>query len=176
MLPVEASIRSQVTAERLRLHHLCASGATLTALARAGAGAHATCGVSGWRTLSRDIEVAELSRGGLEKAAQQAGQASRGGHRRVHWQARIPRAIGSPRAPDIELSPNRKRSGCGWAAHRASSSSFRTSRRGCTGGPMVGYWSLPAGAVAGWGLHPLEKRRLVTAHVDSGRSVVPSVA
>src|SRR3984893_14555087 len=27
--------------------------------------------------------------------------------------------------------------------------------------------SLPAGAVAGWGLHPLEKRRLVTAHVDS---------
>src|ERR1700731_1676617 len=29
--------------------------------------------------------------------------------------------------------------------------------------------SLPAGAVAGWGLHPLEKRRLVTAHVDSGR-------
>jgi hypothetical protein len=30
--------------------------------------------------------------------------------------------------------------------------------------------SLPAGAVAGWGLRPLEKRRLVTAHVDSGRS------
>src|ERR1700722_4217774 len=28
--------------------------------------------------------------------------------------------------------------------------------------------SLPAGAVAGWGLHPLEKRRLVTAHVESG--------
>src|SRR6202521_3264895 len=28
---------------------------------------------------------------------------------------------------------------------------------------------LPAGAVAGWGLHPLEKRRLVTAHVGSGR-------
>src|SRR5438046_9161309 len=28
--------------------------------------------------------------------------------------------------------------------------------------------SLPAGAVAGWGLHPLEKRRLVAAHVDSG--------
>src|SRR4029077_8945753 len=27
--------------------------------------------------------------------------------------------------------------------------------------------SLPAGAVAGWGLHPLEKRRLVTAHVLS---------
>src|SRR5467141_4118028 len=26
--------------------------------------------------------------------------------------------------------------------------------------------SLPAGAVAGWGLHPLEKRRLVTAHVE----------
>src|SRR4029077_15052415 len=25
---------------------------------------------------------------------------------------------------------------------------------------------LPAGAVAGWGLHPLEKRRLVTAHVE----------
>src|SRR6516162_4599187 len=25
---------------------------------------------------------------------------------------------------------------------------------------------LPAGAVAGWALHPLEKRRLVTAHVD----------
>src|ERR1700756_4181533 len=24
---------------------------------------------------------------------------------------------------------------------------------------------LPAGAVAGWGLHPLEKRRLLTAHV-----------
>ena len=28
--------------------------------------------------------------------------------------------------------------------------------------------SLPAGAVAGRGLHPLETRRLVTAHVDSG--------
>src|SRR4249920_1979291 len=28
--------------------------------------------------------------------------------------------------------------------------------------------SLPAGAVAGWGLHPLEKRRLVTAHVERG--------
>src|SRR5258705_12476678 len=27
---------------------------------------------------------------------------------------------------------------------------------------------LPAGAVAGWGLHPLEKRRLVTAHVEPG--------
>ena len=25
---------------------------------------------------------------------------------------------------------------------------------------------LPAGAVAGWALHPLEKRRLVTAHVE----------
>jgi Glycosyl transferase family 2 len=30
--------------------------------------------------------------------------------------------------------------------------------------------SLPAGAVAGWGLHPLEKRRLVTAHVEGGYS------
>jgi hypothetical protein len=30
--------------------------------------------------------------------------------------------------------------------------------------------SLPAGAIAGWALHPLEKRRLVTAHVDSGHS------
>src|SRR4029077_16836886 len=30
--------------------------------------------------------------------------------------------------------------------------------------------SLPAGAVAGWGLHPLEKRRLVTAHVETGPS------
>src|SRR5438045_3426769 len=29
---------------------------------------------------------------------------------------------------------------------------------------------LPAGAVAGRGLHPLEKRRLVTAHVGSGPS------
>src|ERR1700675_2431792 len=29
---------------------------------------------------------------------------------------------------------------------------------------------LPAGAFAGWALHPLEKRRLVTAHVDSGPS------
>jgi len=27
---------------------------------------------------------------------------------------------------------------------------------------------LPAGAVAGWGLHPQEKRRLVTAHTRSG--------
>src|SRR5262249_4414575 len=26
---------------------------------------------------------------------------------------------------------------------------------------------LPAGAIAGWGLHPLEKRRLVTAHAES---------
>src|ERR1700758_3666818 len=30
--------------------------------------------------------------------------------------------------------------------------------------------SLPAGAIAGWGLHPLEKRRLVTAHVETGPS------
>src|SRR5208282_5937849 len=29
---------------------------------------------------------------------------------------------------------------------------------------------LPAGAIAGWALHPLENRRLVTAHVDSGHS------
>ena len=29
---------------------------------------------------------------------------------------------------------------------------------------------LPAGAIAGRALHPLEKRRLVTAHVESGRS------
>jgi hypothetical protein len=29
---------------------------------------------------------------------------------------------------------------------------------------------LPAGAVAGWALHPLEKRRLYTAHVEYGRS------
>src|SRR4030081_2469029 len=27
---------------------------------------------------------------------------------------------------------------------------------------------LPAGAIAGWALHPLEKRRLVTAHVGRG--------
>ena len=32
--------------------------------------------------------------------------------------------------------------------------------------PCLLRW-LPAGAVAGWALHPLEKRRLVTAHVDS---------
>src|ERR1700716_3353277 len=31
---------------------------------------------------------------------------------------------------------------------------------------------LPAGAIAGWALHPLEKRRLVTAHVVSGHSDV----
>src|SRR5215470_19616194 len=30
--------------------------------------------------------------------------------------------------------------------------------------------SLPAGAVAGWGLHPPEKRRLVTAHVERRHS------
>src|SRR5215469_9404493 len=29
---------------------------------------------------------------------------------------------------------------------------------------------LPAGAVAGWALHPLEKRRLATAHVVCGHS------
>src|SRR4029077_3562576 len=34
---------------------------------------------------------------------------------------------------------------------------------------------LPAGAIAGRGLHPLEKRRLVTAHVDSGHYVNLSV-
>src|SRR5271154_3678939 len=32
---------------------------------------------------------------------------------------------------------------------------------------------LPAGAIAGWALHPLEKRRLVTAHVDSCPSLEP---
>src|SRR4051812_20902942 len=36
--------------------------------------------------------------------------------------------------------------------------------------------SLPAGAVAGWGLHPLEKRRLVTAHVESGGSMIGPAA
>src|SRR5215510_7646637 len=30
---------------------------------------------------------------------------------------------------------------------------------------------LPAGAVAGWGFHPLEKRRLVTAHIGSCHSL-----
>src|SRR5947207_406294 len=33
--------------------------------------------------------------------------------------------------------------------------------------------SLPAGAVAGWGLHPLEKRRLVTAHVENCHWLAP---
>ena len=28
---------------------------------------------------------------------------------------------------------------------------------------------LPAGAFAGWDLHPLEKRRLITAHAKTGR-------
>src|SRR5271170_3586322 len=32
---------------------------------------------------------------------------------------------------------------------------------------------LPAGAIAGWALHPLEKRRLVTAHVVFGPSLPP---
>src|SRR5712691_1686293 len=31
---------------------------------------------------------------------------------------------------------------------------------------------LPAGAIAGWALHPLEKRRLVTAHVVLGHSLI----
>src|SRR5208282_5995416 len=31
---------------------------------------------------------------------------------------------------------------------------------------------LPAGAVAGWALHPLEMRRLVTAHAGSGHSTI----
>src|ERR1700686_4636841 len=35
---------------------------------------------------------------------------------------------------------------------------------------------LPAGAAAGRGLHPLEKRRLVTAHVDSRPSPTPGPA
>src|SRR5438128_5631066 len=34
---------------------------------------------------------------------------------------------------------------------------------------------LPAGAIAGWALHPLEKRRLVTAHVESGHQMDPPV-
>src|SRR5271163_4871630 len=32
---------------------------------------------------------------------------------------------------------------------------------------------LPAGAIAGWALHPLEKRRLLTAHVESRHSFAP---
>jgi hypothetical protein len=32
---------------------------------------------------------------------------------------------------------------------------------------------LPAGAVAGWGLHPLEKRRLITAHQAGGQLTAP---
>ena len=39
--------------------------------------------------------------------------------------------------------------------------------------PCLLRW-LPAGAVAGWGLHPLEKRRLVTAHAESCRCTVPA--
>src|SRR5215467_10515800 len=35
--------------------------------------------------------------------------------------------------------------------------------------------SLPAGAVAGWGLHPPEKRRLVTAHMEGGLKEWPGV-
>ncbi len=33
---------------------------------------------------------------------------------------------------------------------------------------------LPAGAMAGWGLHPLEKRRLTTAHTLSRHLVKPT--
>jgi hypothetical protein len=33
---------------------------------------------------------------------------------------------------------------------------------------------LPAGALAGWGFHPLEKRRLTTAHPESCRSRPPA--
>src|SRR5437868_2793720 len=40
--------------------------------------------------------------------------------------------------------------------------------------PCLLRW-LPAGAVAGWDLHPLEKRRLLTAHVDSRPPAVQSI-
>jgi class 3 adenylate cyclase len=52
------------------------------------------------RTLSRDIEVAELSRGVLEKGSATGWPGIAGGHRRAHWQARIPRAIGVGRRDD----------------------------------------------------------------------------
>ena len=44
--------------------------------------------------------------------------------------------------------------------------------------PLLDWRAGPAGvergAVAGRGLHPLEKRRLVTAHVENGHSVIVS--
>jgi len=64
----------------------------------------------------------------------------------VGWLMRANRRTGG-----IAPSANRKRSGCGSAAHRASSNSSRTSRPGCIGGPMVGYSTKPQPRrTAGW--------------------------
>jgi len=53
-------------------------------------------------------------------------------------------------------------------AHSRSHLSDRYPRASDISSPPCLPRLLPAGAVAGWALHPLEKRRLVTAHVVSG--------
>ena len=53
-------------------------------------------------------------------------------------------------------------------AHSRSHLSDRYPRASDISSPPCLPRLLPAGAVAGWALHPLEKRRLVTAHVGSG--------
>ena len=66
----------------------------------------------------------------------------------------------------------RTHSRCGLHTRTVTVCRDRYPKASDTSSPPCLLRSLPAGAVAGWGLHPLEKRRLVTAHVDSGPSAL----
>ena len=60
----------------------------------------------------------------------------------------------------------RTHSRCGLHTRTVTVCRDRYPKASDTSSPPCLLRSLPAGAVAGWGLHPLEKRRLVTAHVE----------
>ena len=60
----------------------------------------------------------------------------------------------------------RTHSRCGLHTRAVTVCRNRYPKASDTSSPPCLLRSLPAGAVAGWDLHPLEKRRLVTAHVE----------
>ena len=98
----------------------------------------------------RAISAARV-RGFCARRMPETASAAQGASRnctRAATSSRAASAVGWPtranaRIRGIELSANRRRSGCGSAAHRASSNSSRTSRPGCIGVPMVGYLTRP---------------------------------
>src|ERR1035437_7932340 len=67
-----------------------------------------------------------------------------------------------------------RRAGCySDQVYRGRASGFQGPKASDISSPPCLLRLLPAGAVAGWDLHPLEKRRLLTAHTRGGLSILP---